>query len=190
MEEIIKWIIENKEFFICACICICVSIPISVHFGKTIINNNIKKNNTINRYGSSPPTKQNPPKRPPNNQTISQSKRNVELTSIHLYSTGTKGKVYTSEFYKSMNHNFGIEITLKNNTSIMQNVKVGWCIYKNGQEIINGAFNKKVNPNNSLTTDFYVKKQAFNSLKTGKYKSQFWVNNQRVQKVYFTISNK
>lgn len=190
MEELIKWIIENKELVIIACITISVSIPISMHFGKTIINNNIRKN-TTNNYGKNNPKHNTPkPTNKPQNKPVYPSRKNIELTNIRLYSTGKKGKVYTTRFYKTMNHNFGIEITLKNNTSSLQNVKVGWCIYKDGKEILKGTFNKKVNANSSLTNDFYVKEQAFSNLKVGKYKSQFWVNDQRVQKVYFTISNK
>lgn len=193
MEEFIKWIIENKELIILACITISVSIPISIHFGKTINNNNIKKNHTTNNYNTSI-HKQSPSKTiapPPNSPIVKPtSKVSIESINIQLYSTGKKGKVYTNKFYKTMNHNFGVEITLKNNTCSLQNVKIGWCIYKNGTEIIKGNFNKKVNANSSLTTDFYVKEHAFNNLKVGKYKSQFWVNNQKVQKVYFTVSNK
>lgn len=198
MEELIKWIIENKELVML--ICITVSIPISMHFGKTIINNNnIKKNSTTNNYNNSS-QKANSSKHADNAQhtnntqsnstTKSVTRKSIELINIRLYSTGKKGKVYTTNFYKSMNHNFGIELTLKNNTSLLQNVKVGWCIYKDGNEIMKGTFNKKVNANKSSTSDFYVKEQTFNKLKTGKYKSQFWVNDQRVQKVYFTITNK
>lgn len=89
-----------------------------------------------------------------------------------------------------MNHNFGIEVTLKNHSSLLKNVKVGWCIYKEGKEIIKGTFNKKVNAYSSITTDFYVREQTFNNLKIGKYKSQFWVDDKRVQKVYFNVLNK
>lgn len=52
MEEIIKWIIENKELIIFAFVAVSISIPVSIHFGKTIINNNIKKNNTTNNYNN------------------------------------------------------------------------------------------------------------------------------------------
>lgn len=190
MEDIIKWIIENKELVIIACITISVSIPISMHFRKTIINNNIRKN-TTNNYGKyNPKNNTSKPTNRNQNKPVYLSRKNIELTNIRLYSTGKKGKVYTTRFYKTMNHNFGIEITLKNNTSSLQNVKVGWCIYKDGKEIIKGTFNKKVNANSSLTNDFYVKERAFSNLSVGKYKSQFWVNDQRVQKVYFTITNK
>lgn len=196
MEELIKWIIENKELVLFTCVAVSVTVPISIHFGRTIINNNtIRKNttNTTNLYNK-PPQKTGSPKPPQKTlaKPVSKPKtrKNIELLNIHLYSTGKKGKVYTTNFYKSMNHNFGIELTLKNNTSLLQNVKVGWCIYKDGKEIMKGTFNKKVNANSSLTTDFYVKEHAFNNLKIGRYKSQFWVNDQRVQKVYFNISNK
>lgn len=195
MEELIKWIIDNKELVILACVTVSVSIPISMHFGKTIINNNNIRKNTTNNYNknnssNNPQTKTAAPTNKSTYKSTSISRKNIELTNIRLYSTGKKGKVYTAKFYKSMNHNFGIEITLKNNTTLLQNVKVGWCIYKNGNEILKGTFNKKVNSNSSLTTDFYVKEQTFNNLKIGEYKSQFWVNDQRVQKVYFTILNK
>lgn len=188
MEELIKWIIDNKELVILACITLSISIPISMHFGKIIINNNIRKNTTNNYKNDN--TKHNTSKSKKIVHPDLQQGKNIELTNIRLYSTGRKGKVYTTKFYKAMNHNFGIEITLQNNTSTLQNVKVGWCIYKDGNEIMKGAFNERVNAYNSLTTDFYVKEQAFNNLKVGKYKSQFWVNDQRVQKVYFTVSNK
>lgn len=205
MEEIIKWIIENKELVVLACITISVSIPVSMHFGKTIINNNIKKNNTTNNYNNffkkrNSSKTVSKPKNEPRSKYKGKStdksvkglkaKKTIELINIRLYSTGKKGKVYTNNFYKSMNHNFGVEIKLRNNTSLLQNVKVGWCIYKKGKEIMKGTFNKKVNANGFMTTDFYVEKQAFNDLRVGKYESKFWVNDQRVQKVYFTISNK
>lgn len=86
-----------------------------------------------------------------------------------------------------MNHNFGVEIVLKNNTSSTQYVKVGWCVYKDGNEIVKGTYNKKIKPNSTITTDFYVKARVFNKLKIGEYKSQFWVNDVKVQKVFFNI---
>lgn len=67
---------------------------------------------------------------------------------------------------------------------------MGWCIYKDGKEIVKGTFKKKINPNSILTTDFYVKAKVFNNLKVGEYKSQFWVNDMKVQKVFFSILHK
>lgn len=187
MEEFIKWIIENKALLIMASITIAlsVSIPISIHFGKTIIH----KNKTTNYYNiNQQKHNSDTHKRSGNTVTkIANSNNVIELTKISLYSTGKKGKVYTTKFYKSMNHNFGVEIILKNNTFSTQYVKVGWCIYKDGIEVIKGSFNKKINPNAILTTDFYVKAKTFKNLKVGEYKSQFWVNDVKVQKVFFTI---
>lgn len=53
----------------------------------------------------------------------------VALDSIRLYSTGSKGKVYTNRFYKTINHNFGIEVVLSNRASIPLIVNLGHCIY-------------------------------------------------------------
>ena len=118
-------------------------------------------------------------------------KPSVDLVKIKLYSTGAKGKVYTTNFRKSMNHNFGIELTLKNNTNKSQRVKVGWCIYtESGQTVLNGTFHESITPHQTLQKDFYVKKQAFNNMKSGKYKSQFWINDKKVQKKFFTLTYK
>ena len=46
------------------------------------------------------------PKRPP-----------LELCKISLYSTGARGKVFTNHFYKALNHNFGVEMVIRNNKS-------------------------------------------------------------------------
>lgn len=121
----------------------------------------------------------------------SQSKRPpLELCSIKLYSTGLK-KVFTNHFYKSMNHNFGVEITIRNNTSQLQNVKIGGCVYNdNGKTVIRWNGNKRVNPNSSVSYDFYVKEQSFSQMKEGKYKIQFWINDKKVQKEYFIITYK
>lgn len=185
MEELIKWIIENKALLIVACITLSVSIPISIHFGKTIIN----KNKTTNNYNFNHQKQNSASHKRSGDTTVKKATPNnmIELTKISLYSTGKKGKVYTTKFYKSMNHNFGVEINLKNNTFSTQYVKVGWCIYKDGAEVVKGNFKKKINPNATLTTDFYVKAKTFKNLRVGEYKSQFWVNDVKVQKVFFTI---
>lgn len=196
MEDFIKWIIENKELVLLVCVTASISIPISIHFGKTVINN-YKRNTTTNNYTNNYTNKNTAPShnKDKTSRNLNTSKnmstpKNIELSKIRLYSTGKKGKVYTTNFHKLMNHNFGIEITLLNPHSTSQNVKVGWCIYKNGTEIIKGTFHKKVAANKTLTTDFYVQEQTFRNMKPGEYKSQFWVNDKRVQKVHFTITNK
>ena len=195
MEEFLKWIIENKEMAILLLITVSISVPISMHFGKTVINRRVtnNRNTTNNNYNNNNNEYNNSNSYKPPRQGKSRSKtgsHNIEVKKILLYSTGINGKVYTKKFHKKMNHNFGIEITLKNNTNIQQNVKVGWCIYKNGVEIWKGTFNKKVNANSTASNDFYVKQESFKKLKPGKYKSQFWVNDIRVQKVEFNIYNK
>ena len=119
------------------------------------------------------------------------SQQSVTLQSIRLYSTGAKGKVFTDRFYKSVNHNFGIEVVLKNTSSQFQAVKLGHCIYdEKGNTMIKGNFHPKIAPNSTLTEDIYVKADTFARLKNGKYKSQFWINDKKVQKVFFTVTNK
>lgn len=120
------------------------------------------------------------PKKPP-----------LELKRIKLYSTGLK-KVFTNHFYKSMNHNFGVEILVKNNTNQMQTIHVGGCLYDNsGKTIVKW---KKVTINiqshGSKTYDFFVNEKTFSTMKDGKYKVQFWINDKRVQKEYFTVTYK
>lgn len=93
MEEFLKWIIENKALLIMACITLSTSIPISIHFGKTIINNNIKKNKTVNNYKTEPHN-QNRNSYSRNGKitaNIANSTNLIELTKISLYSTGKKG---------------------------------------------------------------------------------------------------
>lgn len=119
------------------------------------------------------------PKRPP-----------LELCSIKLYSTGLK-KVFTNHFYKSMNHNFGVEITIRNNTSKTQNMRIGGCVYdEKGTTVIRWRSNKQINPHCSVPYDFYVKEADFSQMKPGKYKIQFWINDKKVQKEYFTVTYK
>lgn len=120
------------------------------------------------------------PKRPP-----------LELCSIKLYSTGLK-KVFTNHFYKSMNHNFGVEILVKNNTSQVQTIRVGGCIYDDKGNTLTKWKNANIQipPHGSKTWDFYVRETTFSKMKDGKYKIQFWINDKKVQKEYFTVTYK
>lgn len=114
----------------------------------------------------------------------------LELISIKLYSTGIK-KVFTDHFYKSMNHNFGVEITIRNNTSKIQKMKIGGCIYDNNKnKVINWIGNKKINPYSTTEYNFYVTEDSFSKLKTGKYTVIFWINDKRVKESKFTITYK
>lgn len=120
-----------------------------------------------------------PQKRPP-----------LELLSIKLYSTGLK-KIFTKHFYKSMNHNFGVELTIRNNTSKLQDMKIGGCIYDiNRKKTVNWIGNKKINPHSSATYDFYVREQAFSKMNAGKYTIIFWINDKKVKEDSFTITYK
>ena len=189
IEELIKWVLDNKAILLSLFVAITITLSISLRFRKTIINNHNKNNyynQTRNNY------KNSTPKIPENNSNTKNTNSNntkVELTRLLLYGTGKKGKVYTKTFHKEMNHNFGIQLTLKNNSNVQQDVKVGWCIYREGTEILKGTFYEKINAHDVLDKDFYVKDFAFNKMKAGEYKSQFWLNDERVQKVYFTILN-
>lgn len=123
--------------------------------------------------------------------TSQQSKRPpLELLSIKLYSTGIK-KVFTDHFYKSMNRNFGVEITIRNNTSKMQEMKIGGCIYdSNKNKAANWIGNKKINPHSTIPYDFYVTENTFSKLNAGKYVVIFWINDKKVKESNFTITYK
>ncbi len=114
----------------------------------------------------------------------------LELLSIKLYSTGIK-RVFTNHFYKSMNHNFGVQITIRNNTSKLQNMKIGGCIYdSNKKKAVNWIGNKSINSYSSTSYDFYVKEQTFSKMNAGKYTIIFWINDKKVKEESFTITYK
>ena len=128
----------------------------------------------------------------PLNQSASPQRPPLELSKIRLYSTGAKGKVFTNHFYKSMNHNFGVEMEIRNNTSSSQLVKVAGRIYdSDGNAIARWSGHQfNINANSLHTHDFWVYESTFSSMKEGKYKIQFWVNGAKVQKEFFTVSYK
>lgn len=158
-----------------------------------ISGNNTQNNNSNNRNNNK--TIINTQKQYTNNSTstnkISASNGAVSLEKIKLYCTGAKGKVYTTKFHKNLNHNFGIEVIIKNNTSQIQTVKLGHCIYdESGKNtMFKGTFYPKINPYSTLTENIFVDAKAFTKMKRGKYKSQFWLNDKKVQKVFFTIQD-
>lgn len=116
----------------------------------------------------------------------------LELCKIRLYSTGVRGKVFTNHFYKSINHNFGVEILVKNNTSSPQKINVGGCIYDDKGSTVVKWKNTfiEIQARSSKTWDFYVFENHFTRMKEGKYKVQFWINNKRVQREFFKITYK
>lgn len=160
-----------------------------------ISGNNNQKNNTTNKSNGGRGTGTSKSFRP--SQSSQNTKKNVSsntrvtLQSIHLYSTGSKGKVYTDKFYKSINHNFGIEVVLKNTSSSTQTIHLGHCIYnESGNVVFKGNFTPKINPHSTLTHNIFVDAKSFAKMKSGKYKSQFWINNTKVQKAFFTVAYK
>lgn len=146
-------------------------------------NNSNNKNTTVQKKYSNNTT---------TNNKITSQNSNVVLEKIRLYCTGAKGKVFTTTFRKSINHNFGIEVVIKNNTSQTQTVKLGHCIYNESgtDTIFKGTFYPKVKPHSTLTENIYVDAKAFAKMRKGKYKSQFWINDKKVQKVFFTVEEK
>lgn len=162
---------------------------------QVVVKNYIKSNNNNQNSNNSKNT--NPPKNPPNSNYTNNNKSNsqynpITLEKVRLYCTGAKGKVYTTTFRKSINHNFGIEAIIRNNTSNIQTVKLGHCIYdeKGTSTIFKGTFHPKIKPHSTLTENIFVDSKAFAKMKKGKYKSQFWINDKKVQKVFFTITEK
>lgn len=164
---------------------------------QVVVKNYISGNNTQNNNrNNNNKTTSNINKPYTNNSTstnkISASNGAVSLVKIKLYCTGAKGKVYTTTFRKKLNHNFGIEVVIKNNTSQIQTVKLGHCIYdeSGNNTMFKGTFYPKINPYSTLTENIFVDAKAFAKMKRGKYKSQFWINDKKVQKVFFTVQDK
>ena len=66
-----------------------------------------------------------------------------------------------------MNHNFGIELVIINNTPQTQIVNLGHCIYnESGATIIKRNFHPRIAPHSKLTEDIYVEAKTFVKLKT------------------------
>lgn len=117
------------------------------------------------------------------------SRPELELCSVKLYSTGVRGKVYTNHFYTKLNHNFGIEIVLKNNTYIKFFLKMGGCLYNSrGDVVCNWRRNFDIAPYNQREYDFYMNERDFIKLLPGRYKIQFWVNNKKILSKSFEVS--
>jgi len=155
-------------------------------------NNNQNNNNRNNNGSNTKTTSTTQPRNSTGSNKISAASNPVILQSIKLYCTGAKGKVYTTTFHKAVAQNFGIEVRLKNNTSQIQTVNLGNCIYdeSGNNTMFKGNFHPKIKPNSMLKYDIYVDAKEFSKMKSGKYKSQFWINDKKVQKVFFTVVSK
>ncbi len=160
----------------------------SVVIKNIISGNNNQKNNHSSKSKGKPPKLNR--QKTSSNPTLGQ-KTDIIIQNVRLYATGAKGKVYTNKFYKSINHNFGVELMLYNNTSKSQIINIGHCIYnKNGETVFKGNFHPKVNPKTQFIQDIFIPASKFINMKNGTYRSQVWVNDKMVQKNNFTIVTK
>lgn len=178
--EIIKELIKNKQ---------------NKKDNQIIVKNYISGNNnqtTNNNSKNSISQKKMSNKYSTNTNKTMYQNNIIEVQNIRLYCTGAKGKVYTSTFRKSLNNNFGIEITIKNNTSQTQTVKLGHCIYdKSGNNtLFKSTFYPQIKPMSTLTESIFIDNESFKKMKKGKYKSQFWLNDNKIQKVFFNVVEK
>ncbi len=154
-----------------------------------ITGNNNQNNNSYTRSGSGKNIEVNKSPQPvPSAKNKIAQDACVSLQNIRFYSTSSKGKVYTTKFYKSINRNFGIEVILNNTSCKAQVVHLGHCIYDDsGKVVFKGNFMPKINPHSTVKQNIFVKPNDFAQMKSGKYKSQFWMNDKKVQKVFFTV---
>lgn len=115
----------------------------------------------------------------------------LELEEMKLYGTGPNGKIYTKRFYTLLNRNFGIEIVLRNNTSLIQNLRITGCIYPVGEKSDEVTFKwhetKEIWPKSVIRPDYAVPPEVFTKMARGEYKIQFWVNKTKVGRRFFTI---
>ena len=138
--------------------------------------------------------KDNPKQRQGNGKTgaIGNQGRNVPLNiSVNLYATSSNGRTYTNHFSRSGNHNFGVEVRIQNSNSCAYDFSIAGCVYdSNGAEIFRWRRTKKrVPPSNSPErNDFWVDRNKFLAMRDGEYRVQFWINDVKVEKMFFTVS--
>lgn len=120
------------------------------------------------------------------------SKKEPPLSiGINLYATSSKGKIYTQHFYRSKNHDFGVEVRIHNSTSCVYSFNIAGCIYdSNGVEIYRWTrTTKKVSPSDSpVENDFWVDRDKFLAMRDGEYKMQLWINDIKVVRTLFWVS--
>lgn len=113
------------------------------------------------------------------------------IISVDLYATCSNGKIFTNHFYRSKNHNFGVKVRIQNSTSYVYSFNIAGCVYDSiGVEIFRWKrTTKEVSPSNSPKESyFWVDRNKFLAMKDGKYKVQLWINDVRVIKAFFTVS--
>ena len=199
MENIIRDVLEHKEWIFSGIGVFFISLLFAKKEVRYVISNKVKNifgirleaKEKINNKKTSvkepsankpeggsviiPPRPSKPHSRPP-----------LDLQSIRLYSTGSRGKVFTDHFYRAMNHNFGVEIKIKNNTNRVQDVKIAGYVYDSVGNTVVGwkTIFKKIQPNSLLSHDSYVNEHDFSCMKDGEYKVQFWVNDVKIKKFF------
>ncbi|WP_300791828.1 hypothetical protein [uncultured Acetatifactor sp.] len=120
-----------------------------------------------------------------------ESKKGSLSISINLYAISSNGKIYTNHFHRAKNHDFGVEIRIQNSTSCVYSFNIAGCVYdSNGVEIYRWRrTTKRVLPSNSpVENDLWVDRDKFLAMRDGKYKIQLWINDIKVEKVFFTVS--
>lgn len=116
----------------------------------------------------------------------------IKLVKVLLYSTGARGKVFTKKFYKRINHNFGIELVIRNDSNKRQSISVKWSIYDvtNQRDVIADNSVIKIAAREKLIHDIYVSDKEFVKLPTGEYESRFCINGKQAPKMNFYILEK
>jgi len=146
------------------------------------ISNHKRKANPKQRQGHETPRK----------YAKGEKDREVPLNiSVNLYAFDSNGKIFTDHFFRSRNHNFGIEVRILNSTSRVYSFNIAGCLYdSNGVEIFRWKrITKEVIPSNSPTKSYFnVDRNKFLAMRNGEYKVQFWINGIRVVKMFFTVS--
>lgn len=114
----------------------------------------------------------------------------IELVSARIYSTGSNGKVYTNKAYKALNHNFGIEFSIRNNTKSNKTVSmVGYVYDPAGKSLVTWKSKDiRISPHTQLEQDFFVDHDVFLRMTSGDYKVQFWANGKRIIKKFVHVS--
>lgn len=120
-----------------------------------------------------------------------QSNKKPLSITINLYATSSEGKIYTNHFYRAKDHDFGVEIRIKNNTACVYSFNIAGCVYdSSGAEIYRWIrTTKKVLPSNlPVKSNFWVDRDKFLAMRDGEYKMQLWINDVKVVKMFFMVS--
>lgn len=109
-----------------------------------------------------------------------------------LFSTGIRGPVFTNHFYTSMNKDFGVKISVKNNTSSVQTIKTGGRVYNSyNVSVYNWQVRiYQVPAYRPFKKNFWVPEKIFSKLAEGTYTVHFWINDKKIVAEPITITYK